>query len=193
MEKTLIIVDVQKGQKIIPLINRLSRSGLFHTVVATQDWHPEEHISFASVHGLEPFTFHAQLKQTLWPVHCVQGSPGAEFHPDLDTRPVQYILRKGMSKDLDSYSAFLENDKKTPTGLFRLLDPDAEVFIVGIATDVCVFNTAIDALLGSYPSVSVITDGCAGVSDNGIKQALEAMAEKGIQLVESASLPLPVK
>lgn len=210
MKRFLIIVDVQNdfcpggslavagGASVIPVINGLSTSGKFDVVIATQDWHPSKHISFASTHGKHPFEAIAVPYggQTLWPDHCVQGSPGADFHADLDLKPVQFIIRKGYRKEIDSYSAFFENDKTTATGLGSLVngiagDDGVELFIAGIATDVCVFNTAIDArrILG-FRNVSVVSDACAGVDDAGIERALTTMRHEGISIVNAAD---PVK
>jgi nicotinamidase/pyrazinamidase len=201
MKKLLILVDVQNdfcpggslavedGAKIIPTINKLSESGLFDTVIATQDWHPQGHMSFAEVYGTAPFTINETAGQMVWPVHCVQGSHGAELHSDLNQNPIQYILRKGMQKALDSYSAFLENDKKTPTGLFDLLPRDAALYVTGIATDVCVYNTAMDGLKGEFTGgVTVIQDSCAGVSPEGTSKALSEMQAEGIKILESAEV-----
>lgn len=210
MKRFLIIVDVQNdfcpggslavagGASVIPVINGLSTSGKFDVVIATQDWHPSKHISFASTHGKHPFEAIAVPYggQTLWPDHCVQGSPGADFHADLDLKPVQFIIRKGYRKEIDSYSAFFENDKSTATGLGSLVngiagDDGVELFIAGIATDVCVFNTAIDArrILG-FRNVSVVSDACAGVDDAGTERALTTMRHEGISIVNAAD---PVK
>jgi nicotinamidase/pyrazinamidase len=205
MKKILIIVDVQndfcpggslavdEGAHIIPAINRLSSSGLFDCIIATQDWHPAGHISFADTHGKKPFETIsvAYGDQMLWPVHCVQGTPGADFHQKLDTKPVHYIIRKGYRCDIDSYSAFFENDKKTSTGLAGLIDgiekKDAcELVVAGIATDVCVFNTAIDARrILSYPNVCVVRDASEGVTQQGVYHAYEMFAKEGIRLALS--------
>jgi len=128
-------------------------------------------MSFAEKYGAEPFTFNDEAGQIVWPVHCVQGTEGAELHPELDTKPVRFIVRKGMNPGIDSYSAFLENDKNTQTGLFSLLEKAKEVYVCGIALDVCVFNTAMDALKGGFRSVTVITDASAAVAEEGGKKA----------------------
>ncbi|HNX60964.1 MAG TPA: bifunctional nicotinamidase/pyrazinamidase, partial [Spirochaetota bacterium] len=208
MKRFLIIVDVQNdfcpggslavtgGASVIPVINGLSTSGEFDVVIATQDWHPSKHISFASTHGKHPFEAIAVPYggQTLWPDHCVQGTHGADFHADLDIKPVQFIIRKGYRREIDSYSAFFENDKTTATGLGSLVkgiagDDDTELIIAGIATDVCVFNTAIDArrILG-FKNVSVVSDACAGVDDAGSERALTTMRHEGISIVKAADL-----
>ncbi len=196
--KTLIVVDVQNdfcpggslpvagGARIIPVINRLTRSGHFPMVLASQDWHPKGHCSFAETHGLPAFT---ELKtphgpQILWPVHCVQGTAGAEFHPGLDTRPFQNIIRKGLRQECDSYSVFLENDRVTFTGAFDLIQADAEVYLVGIATDYCVLHSALD-VARTGKKVFVITDACAAVSQPGADRAFLQMRAQGVELIDS--------
>ena len=206
-KKVLIIVDVQNdfcpggslavadGEKIISNINLLSNSGLFDMIIASQDWHPADHISFASQHaGKRSFeTIVVDYgTQTLWPDHCVQGTHGADFHPRLDQKPIHFIVRKGYRKNVDSYSAFLENDRIISTKLSKLIEPyDFEVHIVGIATDVCVFNTAIDAM--SYGVVTdgkvfVIEDACAGVTPGGTEKALEQLIRVGVRLIKTNRL-----
>lgn len=195
----LIIVDVQNsfcpggslavenGDRIIPTINKLSTSGKFDMVVATQDWHPEGHMSFASRYGAEPFTENEEAGQVVWPDHCVQGTKGADLRPSLDAKPIQFIIRKGMNKDMDSYSAFLENDKKTKTGFSRLVPEGSNVYVVGIATDVCVLNTALDAVEFGY-KVKVVKDAVAGVTDQDAEVALGDMEEKGVEVITSDSI-----
>ncbi len=206
MRRILLIVDVQndfcpggslavsEGQKIIPAVNRLSTSGKFYLVAATQDWHPNGHISFADTHGKNPFeTIEvAYGPQVLWPAHCVQGTRGAELHPDLDPKPIQFIVRKGYRREVDSYSGFFENDKKTATGLAGLVSHAAngepfELAVCGIATDVCVFNTARDAkkILG-YENVHVIGDASAGVSADGVRKAFDALSADGVHITDVA-------
>ena len=191
--KTLIVVDVQNdfcpggslavkdGAKIIPFINTLLDSNEFDLIIGTQDWHPERHISFASTHGKEPFDVIdvPYGKQLLWPNHCIQGTKGAEFHPLLHSNRFNYILRKGMNKEIDSYSALMENDRKTLTHLHMMLNGYDHVYIVGIATDVCVLNTALDCCHG-VSNVHVLLDGCAGVSDDGVKEAIDQMKNNHI-------------
>jgi len=160
MPDALIVIDCQvdfcpggalavtDGDAIMPAIN--ARMGDFATVVLTQDWHPAGHSSFASSHpGKAPFDT-AELaygSQVLWPDHCVQGSPGAAFHPRLNTDPAALILRKGMNPAIDSYSAFFENDRTTPTGLEGWLKTRGidRLTLVGLATDFCVAYSALDA------------------------------------------------
>jgi nicotinamidase/pyrazinamidase len=192
--KALIIVDVQNdfcpggslavedGDRIISNINKLSNFGKFDMAIATQDWHPERHISFASTHKKKPFEIIDvdYGNQMLWPDHCVQGTPGAELRPSLDQKPIHFIVRKGYRPDIDSYSAFLENDKSTETGLFQLIPEGTELFICGIATDVCVLNTALDTKKGFFDGVTVIEDACAGVTPAGEREALAQMKRSAI-------------
>jgi nicotinamidase/pyrazinamidase len=157
----LIVVDMQNdfcpggalavanGDKIVPVINQLTRH--FEHVILTQDWHPERHVSFASTHpGLKPF---ASIDlhygpQTLWPEHCIQGTEGSAFHHDLNIPHAELILRKGFRRGIDSYSAFLENDHRTPTGLAGYLNERAltRIFICGLAYDHCVRYSALDGV-----------------------------------------------
>ena len=156
----LLVVDVQRGftpggnlavanaDQIIPNINLLGQ--YFQNIILTQDWHPENHISFADNHPAKAAYDSIQLDygtQVLWPKHCVQGTVDAELHPDLNLPQAQLIIRKGFDSRIDSYSAFMEADQKTTTGLAGYLRERGidTVFVVGIATDFCVAWTAIDA------------------------------------------------
>lgn len=158
--EALIVIDVQNdfcpggalavagGDQIIPRINALMDE--FQTVVLTQDWHPANHASFAANHaGAAPFSLTEMPygPQVLWPVHCVQGTPGAAFHPDLRTDPAQLVIRKGFRPGIDSYSAFFENDRRTATGLEGYLRSRGitGLVLVGLATDYCVAYSAMDA------------------------------------------------
>jgi|SRR5690606_28040257 len=159
--KTLIIVDIQNdfleggslavsgGNEVIPIINQLQND--FELIVATQDWHPIHHKSFAKNHNgkneFEVIDLNG-LPQVLWPVHCVQGSFGAEFHKDLNSNKIEAIFRKGMNPEIDSYSGFFDNGKRKNTGLFGYLKDRnvSEVFVCGLAADYCVYFTANDAL-----------------------------------------------
>ncbi len=201
--KALLIVDVQNdfcpggalevpnGDQIIPAINQLSKQ--FDIVIQTQDWHPKEHSSFASSHqGKEPFeTIEMPYgEQVLWPDHCVQGSWGADFHADLETNRSQLIIRKGFRKDIDSYSAFFENDDETTTGLtgyLRERDIDT-LYTVGLATDFCVKWSVIDGIKEGF-NVFVIEDAVKGIDIEGsVDKAWQEMLEKGAQKVLSADL-----
>jgi nicotinamidase/pyrazinamidase len=187
--KALIVIDLQNdfcpggalavegGDEIVPLVNRLI--GEFEHVVLTQDWHPAGHSSFASQHdGKGPFETVAMPygEQTLWPDHCVQGSDGAAFHPDLEWTRAELIVRKGFRKAIDSYSAFFENDHETPTGLGGYLKERgiSDLTFVGLATDFCVAYSALDAAKLGFKA-KVIMEGCRAIDLGG---SLAAMTEK---------------
>jgi nicotinamidase/pyrazinamidase len=159
---------VAGGDTIVPLINALA--GRFAHVAVTQDWHPAGHASFASVHeGAAPFQTKrlAYGEQTLWPDHCVQGTAGAELHPDLALDAAFLILRKGMHAGVDSYSAFVEADGKTTTGLAALLKARGvkRIFACGLATDYCVAFSALDARAAGFETY-VIEDACRAIDAN---------------------------
>jgi len=177
----LIVVDVQNdfctggalavsgGEKIIPAINRIA--GKFENIVLTQDWHTEDHVSFASNHPHKRPYDMVELSygsQVLWPDHCVQGSAGAEFHRALETTPASLVLRKGNHRDIDSYSAFYENDHKTPTGLAGYLRERElkTLFFVGLAFDFCVRYSAEDAHQAGFEAV-VIEEASRGLDVDG--------------------------
>ena len=186
--EVLIVIDVQndfcpggalavpRGDEIVPIVNRLAAR--FRNVVLTQDWHPHGHFSFASSHvGKKPFeTIAASYgPQVLWPGHCVQGTPGAAFHPALDIPHAALVLRKGMEPTIDSYSAFCENDRKTPTGLVGYLRERGltRVFIAGLAFDFCVRYSAEDAQREGF-TVFVVEDACRGIDVDGSVAATRA-------------------
>ncbi|SMO69083.1 bifunctional nicotinamidase/pyrazinamidase [Paracoccus laeviglucosivorans] len=198
MTRTLIVVDMQVdfcpggrlavagGDEIVAPINAMMPD--FDTVVLTQDWHPANHASFADNHpGAEPFSL-TQMEygpQVLWPAHCVIGTQGAEFHPDLDTRRADAIIRKGFRADIDSYSAFYENDYKTPTGLAAYLRERhlEDLYFVGLAHDFCVSWSAVDAARLGF-SVTVIEDATRAIDLNGSREAARNnMRDAGVQLV----------
>jgi nicotinamidase/pyrazinamidase len=177
----LLVIDVQNdfcpggalavphGDEVVPIINRLAAR--FVNVVLTQDWHPPDHLSFASAHpGRRPFeiTTAAYGPQVLWPDHCVQGTPGAGFHPSLTIPHAALVLRKGIRRTIDSYSAFYENDRKTPTGLVGYLRERnlTHIFLAGLAFDFCVRYSAEDAASGGF-AVTVIEDACRGIDMEG--------------------------
>lgn len=194
----LIVVDVQNGftpggnlavahaDEIIPLINQLARH--FPNIVLTQDWHPENHVSFAQNHpDKQPFESISldYGTQVLWPAHCVQGTPDAELHPDLDIPSAQLIIRKGYHAAIDSYSAFVEADQKTTTGLAGYLKAREidTVFVVGIATDFCVAWTAIDAAKLGFKAY-VIADATKGIDMNGsLQHAWQDMLAHGVKRI----------
>ena len=191
----LIVVDVQndfcpggalavpRGDEVIPIVNRLAAR--FRNVVLTQDWHPRGHLSFASSHpGKRPFeTISASYgPQVLWPDHCVQATPGAEFHKHLEIPHAGLVLRKGMDGAIDSYSAFYENDRKTPTGLVGYLQERCltRVFLAGLAFDFCVRYSAEDARRVGF-DVFVVEDACRGINVDGSVAATRAnLAALGI-------------
>jgi len=176
---------VPQGDAVIPAINRLARQ--FAHVIVTQDWHPPGHASFASSHpGKRPFDT-VELDygpQTLWPDHCVQGTDGAAFHPGLDIPHVELLVRKGYHKAIDSYSAFRENDRTTPTGLAGYLRERGfeRVTVCGLATDFCVFFSAIDAREAGFDT-AVVIEASGGIDlDGSLARALAAMRDAGIAL-----------
>jgi nicotinamidase/pyrazinamidase len=195
--EALIVVDVQRdfcpggalavpeGDAIVPIVNRLAQG--FADVVLTQDWHPKGHASFASSHpGTAPFATIAMPygAQTLWPDHCVQGSAGAAFHPALDIAHAELIVRKGCDKAIDSYSAFFENDRKTPTGLAGYLRERGieRVMLCGLATDYCVLYSALDARAAGF-AATVVLAACRGIDlDGSLARALAAMRDAGVEL-----------
>ncbi len=180
-DEALIVIDVQNdfcpggalavagGDEIIARINGLMDD--FQTIVLTQDWHPANHASFAANHpGAAPFSLTEMPygPQVLWPRHCVQGTAGAAFHPALNTDPAQLVIRKGFRTDIDSYSAFFENDKTTATGLHGYLTERGirAVTLVGLATDYCVAYSALDAARLGY-GVTVLEGACRAIDLDG--------------------------
>jgi nicotinamidase/pyrazinamidase len=201
----LLVIDVQncftpggslavkEGDLIVPLINRIAKR--FENVVLTQDWHTAHHISFASSHqGKKPFDM-IDLKygkQVLWPDHCVQGTEGASIHKDLNIPHAQLVIRKGFHNEVDSYSAFLEADGKTETGLAGYLRGRGikRVFLCGLATDYCVSWSAQDARKFGFEA-TVIEDACRGIDLHGsIGAAWKAMLAKGVKRIQSSDLAL---
>ena len=199
----LLVIDVQndfipggqlavpEGDQIVPLINRLG--GLFKQVVIAQDWHPSGHASFASSHpGRQPYEV-IQLpygEQVLWPEHCVQGTAGAEFHSELNLPHAQLIIRKGCNPDIDSYSAFLEADRRTTTGLAGYLKERGidTVYMVGLALDFCVMFSALDARAAGF-NAFVVLDACRAIDrDGSLAAAMERMQTAGVGLIQSNQL-----
>ena len=205
-DSALIVVDVQncftpggslavnKGDEIIPLINRLAKA--FQNVVLTQDWHTPGHVSFASSHaGKKPFesVVLPYGNQILWPDHCVQGTDGAAIHKDIDIPHAQLIIRKGFNRNVDSYSAFVEADGKSKTGLDGYFKERgiSTVYVVGLATDFCVAWTAMDARKLGLAAV-VIEDACRGIDTQGsLAAAWKSMAEAGVKRIQSSEIALP--
>ena len=195
--QALVVIDVQNdfcpdgalavpgGHEIVPVVNRLIDA--FDHVILTQDWHPADHSSFAGSHDdRQPFeliTVHYG-DQTLWPDHCVQGTSGAEFHPDLVWSKAQLILRKGFRTHIDSYSAFFENDRTTPTGLAGYLRELglSRLTLVGLATDFCVAYSALDAARLGF-EVEVRMDACRAIDLHGSLDTMTAaMRDAGVLL-----------
>jgi nicotinamidase/pyrazinamidase len=199
----LIIVDVQNcfvkggtlavehGDEVVPVINRLAP--VFQNVILTQDWHSPGHASFASSHsGKNPFdTLRLPYgDQVLWPDHCVQGTADAELDPDLRVPQAQLILRKGFHKDIDSYSAFTEADRRTPTGLQGYLKQRGieRLFVSGLATDFCVAWTALDARTLGFDTY-VIEDACRGIDLKGsLAAAWKDMQAHGVKRIQSVDI-----
>ena len=193
----LAVVDVQNdfcpggalavpdGAAVVPEINRLIAA--HDHVILTQDWHPAGHSSFASQHaGRQPFeTIEVSYgPQILWPDHCVQGTPGAEFHPDLDWTGAELVIRKGFRRDIDSYSAFFENDHRTPTGLGGYLRERGftRVVLAGLATDFCVHFSAMDARKLGF-EVRVIERACRAIDLEGsLAAARRQWADEGVEV-----------
>jgi len=194
----LVVVDVQNdfctggalavpsGEKAVPAINRIAQR--FRNVVLTQDWHPKDHVSFASNHANKrPFdTIElAYGSQVLWPDHCVQETQGAEFHRSLYVPQATLVVRKGFHRSIDSYSAFYENDHKTPTGLLGYLRERElkTVFVAGLAFDFCVRYSAEDARKAGF-EVAVIEDACRGIDlDGSMAAAHQSLKSLGISIV----------
>jgi len=199
----LIVVDVQNcfvdggtlpvkgGAEVVPVINKLS--GAFENVVVTQDWHTPGHVSFASAHqGKKPFetTKLPYGTQVLWPDHCVQGSEDAALLKDLTLPKAQLIIRKGYHQSTDSYSAFMEADGKTSTGLAAYLRAHGvdSVYVCGLATDFCVAWTALDARKAGFKA-AVIEDAARGIDLNGsLKAAWDKMAKAGVKRIQSGDI-----
>jgi nicotinamidase/pyrazinamidase len=199
-----VVVDVQNdfcpggalavsgGDEVVPVVNALAR--MFDVCIATQDWHPAGHVSFASAHpGARPFDA-ARIDDrvvTLWPDHCIQGNAGADFHPGLELAPYRLILRKGFRLGLDSYSALFENDGSTPTGLdgyLRGLGTSSVVF-AGLALDYCVYYSALDAARLGY-TVFVVRDAtrAVGSPDGSVERALADLASRGVAIIDSVEV-----
>jgi nicotinamidase/pyrazinamidase len=199
--KALVIVDVQndfcpggalpvpEGDQVVPIINRLQPE--FDLVLATQDWHPADHGSFAANHpGGRPGEQIelAGLSQILWPVHCVQNTPGAELHAGLDRSRIVRVFRKGMDPNVDSYSGFFDNGRRASTGLDDYLKGRgvSDVYVCGLATDYCVKFTALDAV-GLGFKTHLVEDACRGVElrEGDVRRAIQQMREQGVVAIKA--------
>ena len=203
VDAALVVIDVQNdfcpggalevpdGDAVVPVINHIAPR--FSACILSQDWHPPGHLSFASSHeSKSPFetTTLPYGEQVLWPDHCVQGTHGAAFHPDLVTGGADLVIRKGFRRDIDSYSAFYENDRSTPTGLAGYLRSRGifRLCFVGLATDFCVAYSAIDGAREGF-EVVVIEDACRGIDlDGSLRAAWEQMAAANVARVNSREI-----
>lgn len=201
--KALLLIDIQNGfcpggnlpvadgHAIVPIANALIDSGRYDLIVASQDWHPPGHGSFASMHpDKEPFEMGvlSGKPQMLWPDHCVRGTPDAELHPDLKVEEIDLIQLKGESHGVDSYSAFRDNDKDALTGLSQFMKDQGvtELDICGLATDYCVKFSALDAIeMLPEATIRVIEDASRCITPEGVRAAIEEMRENGIAIISS--------
>ena len=206
MTKALLLIDIQNGfcpggnlpvadgDQVVPVANALMKDGCYDLVVASQDWHPANHGSFASQHpGAKPFDM-GELSgkpQVLWPDHCVQDTSDAEFHPGLDLSAIAHVQKKGENPAVDSYSAFRDNDRAALTGLAGYLRQKGvtELDVMGLATDYCVKFSALDAI-DMLPGVKVrfIEDGSRGIDPQGVTAAIEEMRAAGVSIVSSKDI-----
>lgn len=200
--KTLVLIDVQndfmpggslavtEGDQIVPVINNLQNH--FDLVIASQDWHPAEHLSFARNHlrykEFDEIEVNG-LPQTLWPAHCVQGTAGAEFHPDLDCTRVAAIFRKGMNPDIDSYSAFYDNGHIQSTGLTGYLREQKAntLYFTGLAADFCVYFSIKDAVEAGFQCV-LIEDATRAIDPDHFKQLKQQLGADGVKIIQSTEL-----
>lgn len=204
--KCLLLVDIQNGfcsggnlavpdgEAVVPVANRLMAEGAYDLVVASQDWHPADHGSFASQHpgrhAFEMGELHGK-PQMLWPDHCVQGTADADFHPALDMSRVEHVQRKGQDRRVDSYSAFRDNDHEALTGLssYMIGARVTHLDICGLATDYCVRDSVLDALrLVPGVNVRVVIDACRGIDPGGVSAAIAQMSDAGASIVTSADV-----
>ena len=184
-------LEVPDANKIVPVVNRLVDT--FDRVIQTQDWHPAGHHSFASSHdGKDPYdTVEMDYgSQVLWPDHCVQGSHGGEFHPDLNRTKSQVIIRKGFRREIDSYSTFYENDHETKTGLTGYLNDRGitDLYTVGLATDFCVKWSILDGIKEGF-NMHIVEDAVKGIDlDGSLDAAWSEMKDAGVNITTSNEL-----
>lgn len=202
--KALILVDLQKdfmpggalavkdGDHVIPVVNKLVNTP-FDVIIATKDWHPKDHGSFSSTHNKSPGEVINLdgLEQILWPMHCVENTPGAELHPGVDVSKVDKVFFKGIEKNIDSYSTFFDNGKRRSTGLDKYLKEKGikNVYLAGLATDYCVKYSVLDALKLGF-NTYVIIDACRGINlhpDDTIR-AIEEMIKGGAHIIPSEKI-----
>lgn len=185
-------LSVKEGDKIIPVVNKLLNMNFDH-IIASKDWHPKDHCSFASVHGREvgDVIEWRGIEQILWPTHCVQGSKGAELASGWDTSKVHHFFYKGTDKNIDSYSAFFDNGHRLSTGMEEYLKQEGvnNLYFAGLATDYCVKYSALDALTRGF-NVYIIQDACRAVNRNldDEAKALAEMKAAGAHLITSNAL-----
>ena len=199
MNKALLLVDLQndfyengnlavsKASEINPAVNKLLADNRYKVIIASQDWHPKAHRSFASTHNMKAFTTYEEEKgigPVLWPAHCVQGTHGADFHPDINSNKFDYILRKGTENDIDSYSAFQDNDG-TDLGLNGLLKGlnIKEIDICGLAFDVCVKYTALDSVKNNFKT-NIFLPAVKAVDKENFDQHADDLKNNGVNLVK---------
>jgi nicotinamidase/pyrazinamidase len=200
--KTLILIDVQNdfmpggplqvpdGDMIVPVINKIQN--LFDLIVATQDWHPQNHKSFASNHKdakvFDIIDLHG-TRQTLWPDHCIQGSHGADLHKDLEPDRIAAIFRKGMDPEIDSYSGFFDNNHQLSTGLSGYLKEKGitEVYFCGLAADICVYNSILDSILEGF-SAMFIEDASRPLFPDKFDDIKCELAKLGVRMITSNEL-----
>ncbi len=205
-DDVLLAVDVQRdflpggalavpdGDAVVPVVNRLAK--LFDHVLLTQDWHPADHVSFAANHSGRAAFETVELPygpQVLWPIHCVQGTDGAGFAPGLDVPQAELVIRKGFRPAVDSYSAFTEADRRTPTGLAGYLRERGlrRLFLAGLATDFCVAWSALDGRAAGF-EVHVVEDACRGIDAQGsLDRAWRMMEQVGVRRIGSGEVQAP--
>ena len=202
--KALVIVDVQndfceggsltvpKGDDVVPVFNELRRTGKWDLIVLTQDWHPTNHTSFAANHNETVFnviTLDDGVQQVMWPTHCVQGTSGADFHPQLTIdHKTDIVVQKGTNPLVDSYSGFFDNNRKQQTELDQILKEHniTDVYIGGLALDVCVKFTALDAVSLGY-NAYLLLDASRGLGEKQVEEAIEQLKQSGVQIIHNSA------